>query len=316
LTLISGFVFSKSTNPALPNTLSISYLRQTSFTGSDIKIEKELPDSVNYKRYIASYYSQGFKIFSLLTVPKTNPPEKGFPVIIFNHGYITPEKYTTDGNYIAHIDSFAKNGYVVFKPDYRGNGNSEGNPSSAYFTRDYDIDDLNAIASVKKLKYINKDKIGVWGHSMGGHITLVDLVASKDIKAAVIWGGVVGTMDDIVNNWQQAVSYKPDNEDLFLRNLRKDELIKKYGNPNLRNEFWNQIDPVANLNLIDAPVQIHVGEKDSQVPPDFSLNLFKKLVNLNKVVEFYSYKDADHNLSQSFALAMSRSLAFFDKYPK
>ena len=316
LVVVATFLFSKNIVSPIPNDpLQISYMRSNNYPGSDLKIEQTLADGSNYKRYIASYFSDGLKIYGLLTIPIGQRPGSGFPAIIFNHGYIIPQLYTADGNYIAYVDALARNGFVVFKPDYRGNGKSEGISGSSYFSSNYDVDDLNALSSIAKYKDVNASKIGVWGHSMGGHITLVDLVISKDIKAAVIWGGVVGSYNDILYNWQNRVSYRPDALDLKLRNLGSQELLQKHGTPNENPDFWNSIDPIANLNFVNAPVQIHVGSADNQVPPDFSQGLSNRLKAQGKTVEFYSYPGANHDISNpSFSVAMQRTIDFFKKY--
>ena len=49
-----------------PNLLTIESLRQRQYPGSDIKIEETLSPEVNYNRYIASYYSDGYKNYALL----------------------------------------------------------------------------------------------------------------------------------------------------------------------------------------------------------------------------------------------------------
>src|SRR3990167_7289537 len=76
----------------------------------------------------------------------------------------------------------ANSGYVVFKPDYRGHGNSEGKPEGAYYSPAYTTDVLNAVASIKKFKDADPARIGMWGHSLGGNIVLRTMVVSKDIK--------------------------------------------------------------------------------------------------------------------------------------
>src|SRR5688572_30738094 len=68
--------------------LTIEAQRIKEYPGSEIKIEEELENGSNYKRYLTSYQSDGLKIYSLLTVPTSKKPESGFPAIIFNHGYI------------------------------------------------------------------------------------------------------------------------------------------------------------------------------------------------------------------------------------
>ena len=37
----------------------------------------------------------------------------------------------------------------------------------------------------------------MWGHSMGGYITLRAMVISDRVRAGVIWGGVVGAYPDL-----------------------------------------------------------------------------------------------------------------------
>ena len=115
-----------------PNPLSIEFMRRQEYPGSDIVIEQTLAPGTNYNRYIASYQSEGLKIFALLTVPTGQKPKTGWPVVIFNHGYIPPTQYRTTERYVAYVDGFARNGYIVFKSDYRGHRSSEGSASGGY----------------------------------------------------------------------------------------------------------------------------------------------------------------------------------------
>ncbi len=297
--------------------LTIAAMRARGYPGSNLKIEETLADGTNYHQYIASYISDGLKIYGLLTLPTGVKPATGWPVIIFNHGYIPPTQYRTTERYVSYVDGFARAGYIVFKSDYRGNGTSEGQPEGSYYSPAYTVDVLNALASVKKLPEADPNKIGMWGHSMGGNITLRSLVVSSDIKAAVIWGGVVGTYDDLMNNWQRRVTYQPPPNELALRNRSRAELIKKYGTPKDNPAFWNSIDPNYNLQYVKTPVQLDVGLSDEEVPWQFSEGLRNRLEQAGKVVEFYTYPGADHNISgSSFNLAMQRSLNFFNKYLK
>jgi uncharacterized protein len=298
------------------NPLSIYSMKNAQYPGSNIKIEQQLSPTANYEQYITSYLSEGLKIYALLTVPQGKPPDGGWPVILFNHGYIPPDIYRTTERYIAYVDSFARNGYIVFKPDYRGNGNSEGKPEGAYYSPAYTIDDLNALTSIKKYPGVNPTKIGVWGHSMGGNITLRDLIISKDIKAAVIWGGVVGSYNDLMNNWQRQVTYNPPPRELSQRNQYRQNLVTKYGTPSANPTFWDSIDPTHYVSDITVPIQLDVGGADEEVPVAFSESLRDKLTAAGKYVEFYNYPGADHNISQSFNEAMKNSLDFFNRYLK
>jgi cephalosporin-C deacetylase-like acetyl esterase len=105
--------------------ITIEYLRELEITGSEITLEEELPAGPNYHQYLASYLSEGNKIYALLTIPFEEMPEGGFKAIVFNHGYIPPDAYRTTERYTAYVDYLARSGFVVFKIDYRGHGESQ-----------------------------------------------------------------------------------------------------------------------------------------------------------------------------------------------
>ncbi len=306
------------TNNQSLNPLSIEAMREKKYPGSDIKIEETLPPTASYNQYIVSYKSDNLKIYALLTVPIGVKPKNGWPVIIFNHGYIPPEQYSPTERYVAYVDAFARNGYIVFKSNYRGNGKSEGQPEGAYYSPGYATDVLNAVSSIKRYKDADSNRIGMWGHSMGGNITLRDIVVdTKDIKAAVIWGGVVGSYDDLLSRWQRRVPFQLSQRELAFRNTHRAEIIKKHGTPEKSPAFWNSIDPTRHLSDINTPIQLHTGGNDEEVPVQFSVSLQNSLQKLGKIVEYYNYPGGDHNISSpNFELAMQRSLDFFNKYLK
>jgi len=289
-------------------------MRQQSYPGSDIVIEQKLQAGANYQRYIASYFSEGLKQYALLTVPNGTPPATGWPAIIFNHGYIPPEQYRTTERYVAYVDGFARNGYVVFRPDYRGHDKSEGTASGGYGSPDYTIDVLNALASVKRYEAVDPNRIGMWGHSMGGHITLRAMVTAKDIKAGVIWAGVVASYPDLMSRWRRPV---PTTVPTRARRWR-DEFVAQYGSPETNPMFWDSISPSSYLADLSGPLQLHHGTADESVPTEFSQRLYQQAQaeQIAAPVEYYEYKGDNHNLSKSFTTAMQRSVAFFDKYVK
>lgn len=294
--------------------LEIENMRKGSYPGSNFVIEQILPNGANYNSYLVSYLSEGFKIDALLTVPFSVNQDEKFPAIIFNHGYILPEQYETTMRYVSYVDAFARSGYVVLKPDYRGHGNSEGKAEGAYVSSAYTIDVLNALASLKKYEKVNPEKIGMWGHSMGGHITLKSMVISPDIKVGVIWGGVVGTYQELIFDWPEWRRQKGSAPVPTVTPGRVRQRLRELSN---NREVLKVIDPINYLQNISGPIQLHHGLSDEEVPPQFSETLKKKLEENGKIVELYEYPGADHNISgASFSPAIQRSVEFFDKYLK
>ncbi len=295
--------------------LMIESLRQQAYPGSEIVIEETLEPGSNYDRYIASYLSEGLKIYALLTVPRGEKPESGWPGIVFNHGYIPPDQYRTTERYVAYVDAFARNGYIVFRPDYRGHGNSEGEASSAYGAPDYTIDVLNAVASVKRYPDADPDRVGMWGHSMGGNITLRAMVVTGDIKAGVIWAGSVGTYPDAVERWKRRYADRPTPGPNRARRWALD-LLEEYGTFEENPAFWASIDPISYLGELSGPLQLHHAAADDSVPVEYSENLYAKLQEAGKIAELYLYENDNHNIANHFGIAMERSIQFFDTYVK
>ena len=253
-----------------------------------------------------------------MTVPNDIKPLQCWPAIIFNHGYIPPNIYQTTERYVNYVDAIARSGFIVLKPDYRGNGNSDGQPEGAYYSPAYASDVLNALSSIKQYKDVDPQKIGMWGHSMGGNIILRDIVVNtSDIKAAVIWGGVVGSYEDLMNNWQRKVNYQPLPTEMALRNNYRKRITDTYGTPQTNPAFWSSIDPTYFLSDIKTPTQLHTGGNDEEVPVSFSVSLKDKLIKEGKDVEYYNYPGGDHNISSpNFETAMQRTIDFFNKYLK
>jgi dienelactone hydrolase len=158
----------------------------------------------------------------------------------------------------------------------------------------------------------------MWGHSMGGSITLQVMVATEDVKAGVIWAGMVGSYPEILEWWRQRWGTDslptPDPETGSRPGVAA--LVETYGLPDEAPEFWNAISATSFLSDLSGPLQLHHGTADSSVPHVWSEALEERMEAAGQTVEFYSYPGDNHNLSNNFSLAMERSVDFFDTYVK
>ncbi len=307
-----------SLTPTPLHPLSIASLRQGNYPGSALTVEETLAPGVNYDRSVVSYRSEGLKIYALLTVPRGEKPATGWPVIIFNHGYIPPDQYRTTERYVAYVDGFARNRYIVLRPDYRGHGNSEGVARGAYGAPDYTIDVLNAVATMQQYPDADPERIGMWGHSMGGSITLQVMVSTPDVKAGVIWAGMVGSYPEILTWFQGRLAAQSGATASTTLVGRGDiwDLAVRYGTPEEAPEFWDSLSATEYLADLSGPVQVHHGTTDETVPFEWSEALYASLQEAGITAEFYQYAGDNHNLSLNFGTAMARSVKFFDTYLK
>lgn len=126
--------------------------------------------------------TNGTEMSALLYIPNGVTAETPAPGILAVHGYINSRE-TQDGFAIE----FARRGYVVLAIDQTGHGYSDppafangfGGPDGLRYLRSLDI--------------VDKDNIGLEGHSMGGWTILAAAItAPNDYKSLVLEGSSTG----------------------------------------------------------------------------------------------------------------------------
>ena len=144
------------------------------------------------------------------------------------------------------------------------------------------------------------------------------MTVTKDIKAGVIWAGVVASYEDMLLRWRRRNLNQPqptpDPNSNPGRRWRV-ELVEKYGEPGANPAFWNAISPISYVSDI-APISIHHGTRDTSVPIEMSDSLAARLKDAGRIYEYFKYEGADHNINKGLTLALNRSVAFFDKHVK
>jgi dipeptidyl aminopeptidase/acylaminoacyl peptidase len=300
---------------AVGNELTIAALREMEIEGSEILVEQTLEDGVNYAQYIASYISEGNKIYGLLTIPFGDVPEGGFKAIVFNHGFIPPADYRTTERYVAYVGNLAAAGFVVFKIDMRGHGDSEGEPQGSYYSPNYAIDAISALKSLQTMDIIDPEGIGMWGHSMAGNLVLRAMLMEEDIKAGVIWAGAVYSYDDFTRYAISDPSFTPAVSQQFPARRMGQILREAYGPPNTTEPFWKAVSLTEHLEYLNSPLQIHHALNDDVVNVGYSYDLSAALAANGKFHELYTYEGGGHNISSPyFEQAMQRTVLFFKTY--
>ena len=294
--------------------LTVPYLRERSYE-SNLDILELVNTNSNYRSYTTNYNSDGFKINGLLTQPAGEPPEGGWPAVVFVHGYIPPAQYQTLGApYSAYVDYIARNGFVVFKIDLRGHGNSEGEAGGGYYGSDYIVDTLNAYAALQASSFVNPKKIGLWGHSMAGNVLLRSAVAKSDIPAVVIWAGAVYSYEDMTKYRINDASYTPPSNDTERQRKRK-LLFDTHGQFSAESPFWKQVAPTNYLDDINSAIEIHHAVDDNVVNIGYSRDLMTLLDKVSVPHQLHEYSSGGHNISGgSFNSAMQKTVEFYTKY--
>lgn len=277
--------------------ITIADLQARSYGEGEIEIEGVLEVYEDFIRFLISYESDGVKIFGFMNLPNGDGP---FPVIVVVHGYVTPENYQTLAYTTPYADALARAGYFVFHPNYRNHPPSEEGPNP--FRVGYAIDVLNLVGILQEgaghpglLEVAIPDNIGLFGHSMGGGITLRSVTVNPEIDAAVLYGAISG--DERVNYERNAYWTNSQDE---LETPEQD---------------LQRISPIYHLEDIQAPMSIHHGLGDTVIPAEWSTDLCDRMMAKEKDVECFDYPSQSHIFSGSgFDLFMQRVVDFFEEH--
>jgi pimeloyl-ACP methyl ester carboxylesterase len=126
--------------------------------------------------------AKGNTMSALLYIPPNATPQIPAPGILAVHGYINSRE-TQDGFAIE----FARRGYVVLALDQTGHGYSD--PPA--FANGFGGPD--GLAYLRGLEIVDKNNIGLEGHSMGGWTVLAAATAApNDYKSMVLEGSSTG----------------------------------------------------------------------------------------------------------------------------
>ena len=99
----------------------------------------------------------GYSMSAYLFIPETATAETPAPAVVVSHGYLN-NKEMTDANYVE----LARRGFVVLAIDQPCHGDSEIMAKSISNGVD------QGVLAVSRMPFVDVDRIGVTGHSMGG----------------------------------------------------------------------------------------------------------------------------------------------------
>ncbi len=292
--------------------MTIPSLRNRKYT-SKLGLMQKISDNASYTSYRTSYDSDGLTIYGLLTVP--NDGVAKHPAIVFVHGYIPPAQYRTDERYVAYVDYLARNGFVVFKIDLRGNDQSQGTASGAYYSSGYVIDTLNARAALMSADFVNPAAVGLWGHSMAGNIVMRAFAARPEIPAVDIWAGAGYTYADLTAYGLHNNSYRPLAPSGRAGRGEQQGVRQMYGQFTTASPFWRQVAVTDYLKDLKGAIEIHHAVDDDVVSIEYSRNLMKLLDATAVPHQLFEYPTGGHNITDpSFSIAMERTVGFYKKY--
>jgi len=303
----------------------IGLLRETTSSASRPTIVRQLEDGQGFKAALAAYRVGGRLLHALVASPQGTVPRDGFPVVVALHGHHpNPPRYgygqdgvdRRPGDYYRSVPgAYARAGFMVVMPDYRGHSSSEGieftsHPlAAAYYAEDV----VGLLHGLAALPQADAGRVFVWGHSMGGEVALRAVLAWPQVLAASLWATTGG------DAWEQAHHY-----DRLSAPLAADELSRpKPGLDRLRRALAafgpsdrpEGREPLWHLDRLKTPLILHHALEDASTDHRWSARLARELYLRGLPYEFHTYSGADHFLAEpQRSEAVRRDIAFFQTH--
>jgi dipeptidyl aminopeptidase/acylaminoacyl peptidase len=284
--------------PPVEDKVSLPALMREDFTGGRIRVRREVLANDAYTRSEVTYPSGDVTVSGVLLRPRGPGP---FPAVVLNHGYIEPSVYVTGQGLMREQDYLARAGFVVLHTDYRGHAGSDAATDAVRESRlGYTRDTINAVESVKRLRYVDPDKVAMLGRSMGGGVTLNALVSKPGlVRAAVVFAPVSSDFVDNFNRW--TVAERPDAAAATYR---------RYGTPEQDPEFYRGLSARTYFDRITEPVLIHHGTEDESCPIRWSRTTQRLLERAGVDSRLEVYRGEQHAFGPQWPLSMERTVKF------
>jgi dipeptidyl-peptidase-4 len=238
---------------------------------------KYLPDHLPTE-YGSMKAADGQTLYYSIIKPANFDASKRYPVFLFTYGGPHSQRVTrTWGNYFDQY--MAQQGFVVFRLDNRGSGRRERQFTDTLYGNlgKHEVEDQVAgVDWLAKQSFVDPKRIGVFGWSYGGFMTLRLLAAASDKIA-------MGVSVAPVTDWA----------------LYDTHYTERYvgATPKSNPAAYEQSGAFAHLDGLKSPLLLIHGMADDNVLFTNTTRLIDDLVKRNVQFELMTYPGAKHGIS-------------------
>lgn len=242
--------------------------------------------------------SGGLTVSGLLFRPTKG--EGPWPTVIVNHA-----GFGTAGDFSDVALLIRDRGYLVFNPDFRGSGESQGSHEGAKG----EVDDvIAAIDYLESRGLVLDGRIGMYGQSHGAAVSVLAAERDGRIRAVVAEAGFYDAVD-LYNN--AAASVDPNVKNLL------DQLVSMVGGtPEQVPQEYAVRSAINYVDSLQAAVLLVHGEKDPLCPVGQAYKLYEALRAAGKRAELKVYPNEAHCVNDPAGRLEVWELMFawFEKY--
>lgn len=232
--------------------------------------------------------NQGEKIFGILHSP-LNCKEK-VPAVLICPGF-AGNKCGKRRLFVRLAQRLSEEGIAVLRFDYRGAGDSEGEFENITIESKVS-DSLVCLEFLCNQSFVDKNKIGILGRSLGGVIALLTANRFKRVKSLALWAPVFSP-----KLWQDSwMALKKNPEDKASLSVLKN-MPAAVPNASFLKEFFS-LDIKQELESLKSTPLLHLhGLLDSVVPLEHAESYKQERKHAKAPSEFLLLERSDHDFS-------------------
>lgn len=249
--------------------------------------------------------SRGLKLACVIHCPDK---EKKYPAIILLHGFTG---YKEEAHLKELAQSLMQNGFTAIRFDCSGSGDSGGTFEKNYLMSNYLEDIKYVYGHMQKLKFVNKDKIGIIGHSMGGMLSIIFASLNPEIKACIAISSPTILVD---TDWIKGAIERWQELGWFYKKMSRDG-----SNVRIPYSFIvdsNKFDTLSYVRELHCPFLAILGLADNVVDPGDTRKIFQTAKEPKELVEIAGMGHDYKQSPQLIKKVNENILHFLEKYLK
>lgn len=278
--------------------------RQDLFSADGVKLssvnENQVAELASYGLSPVEFLSvrshDGISLNAMMIKPPHFNPERRYPVLVYTYGgpHAQVVRNAWGGATFLWHQLMAQKGYIIFALDNRGSagrGHLFEEPIHYRFGAQEMSDQRDGLIYLKKLPFVDPTRVGIWGWSYGGHMTLHAMFEDpEEFKAGFAGGPVV--------DWHY---YDTIYTERYLGLLPEHE------------ESYQESSPVENAKNLKGKLLIAHGTGDDNVHFSNTLRVIDELIETGKYVEVMAFPGRGHGVTDPPArrVLMERVTKFF-----
>ncbi len=295
------YIYDNYTEPDVPRCIDLLTLgkkdRRQLFAADDPWADYEVPD---FSCGTIKAADGTTDLYYRMVKPVGFDPSRKYPTVIYVYGGPHARNVEARWHYMSRTweTYMAQKGYLLFILDNRGSKDRGLSFEQVTFRQLGQVemeDQMQGVAFLKSLPYVDADRIGVHGWSFGGYMTITLMTHHPEVFKVGVAGGPV-----IDWKWYEVMYGE-----------------RYMDTPATNPEGYEKTSLIAQAKNLKGKLQIIQGLNDKTVVPQHCISFIEACIQAGTQPDFFVYPGAPHNMRGHKSVHLhERITQYFEDYLK